>query len=47
VKEKDKAVSLGFGMMLFSLFVFVPSPIIFGYIIGQLEPKFNGDRLLI
>ncbi|CAB3387511.1 Hypothetical predicted protein [Cloeon dipterum] len=35
VSERDKATSLGFGMMLFSFFVFIPSPIIFGYIIDS------------
>lgn len=35
VEERDKAVSLGFGFALLSLFGFVPSPILFGYILGK------------
>lgn len=34
VEEKDKTVSMGFGLMFMSLFAFVPSPILFGYILG-------------
>ncbi|XP_066901789.1 solute carrier organic anion transporter family member 74D [Halyomorpha halys] len=33
VEEKDKTVALGFSLMLFSLFSFIPAPILFGYII--------------
>ncbi|KAK9505167.1 hypothetical protein O3M35_009278 [Rhynocoris fuscipes] len=33
VNEDDKPVAIGFGMMLMSLFAFIPSPIFFGYII--------------
>lgn len=35
VDEKDKTVSMGFGMMLMSLFAFIPSPIIFGSILDR------------
>lgn len=34
VDEKDKPVAIGFGLMLMSLFAFVPSPILFGIILG-------------
>ncbi|BES92194.1 Organic anion [Nesidiocoris tenuis] len=33
VAEKDKPVSMGLGLMMMSLFAFMPSPIFFGYII--------------
>ncbi|XP_073991021.1 solute carrier organic anion transporter family member 74D-like isoform X1 [Rhodnius prolixus] len=33
VDEDDKPVAIGFGMMLMSMFAFIPSPIFFGYII--------------
>ncbi|KAL0268810.1 UNVERIFIED_CONTAM: hypothetical protein PYX00_010624 [Menopon gallinae] len=33
VEERDKSVSLGFGLMFLSLFAFIPSPILFGYIL--------------
>lgn len=35
VEEKDKTVSMGFGLMIMSLFAFIPSPIFFGYILGK------------
>lgn len=35
VDEKDKPVAIGFGLMLMSLFAFVPSPILFGIILGE------------
>lgn len=35
VEEKDKTVAMGFGLMLMSMFAFIPSPILFGYIIGK------------
>lgn len=34
VEEKDKPVAMGFGLMMMSLCAFVPSPILFGTIIG-------------
>ncbi|KAL1493462.1 hypothetical protein ABEB36_011509 [Hypothenemus hampei] len=34
VEEKDKSVAMGFGLMLMSLCAFVPSPILFGIIMG-------------
>lgn len=43
VEEKDKSVAMGFGLMLMSLCAFVPSPILFGIIMGkffQNLPKF-------
>ncbi|XP_014246660.1 solute carrier organic anion transporter family member 5A1 isoform X2 [Cimex lectularius] len=33
VDEEDKPVAMGFGLMVMSLFAFIPSPIFFGYII--------------
>uniref|UniRef100_A0A0A9ZCD3 Solute carrier organic anion transporter family member 5A1 n=1 Tax=Lygus hesperus TaxID=30085 RepID=A0A0A9ZCD3_LYGHE len=33
VSDKDKPVSMGLGLMMMSLFAFMPSPIFFGYII--------------
>lgn len=35
VDEKDKPVAMGFGLMLMSLFSFMPSPIFFGYIMDS------------
>lgn len=35
VEEKDKSVAMGFGLMLMSLCAFVPSPILFGIIMGK------------
>lgn len=35
VDEKDKPVAMGFGLMLMSFFAFIPSPIFFGYVIGE------------
>ncbi|KAK9758932.1 Kazal-type serine protease inhibitor domain [Popillia japonica] len=35
VEEKDKAVAMGFGLMMMSLCAFVPSPILFGIIIDK------------
>ncbi|XP_072401918.1 solute carrier organic anion transporter family member 74D-like [Diabrotica undecimpunctata] len=35
VEEKDKAVAMGFGLMLMSLCAFVPSPILFGFILDK------------
>lgn len=33
--EKDKTVAMGFGMMLMSLFAFIPSPIFFGNLMDR------------
>lgn len=35
VDEKDKTVAMGFGLTIMSLFAFIPSPILFGYILGK------------
>ncbi|XP_062708927.1 solute carrier organic anion transporter family member 74D-like [Aedes albopictus] len=35
VDEKDKTVSMGFGMMLLSLLSFIPSPIFFGLVLDK------------
>ena len=35
VDEKDKTVAMGFGLTIMSLFAFIPSPILFGYILGS------------
>ncbi|XP_034947895.1 solute carrier organic anion transporter family member 74D-like [Chelonus insularis] len=35
VAEKDKAVAMGFGLTIMSLFAFIPSPILFGYILDK------------
>lgn len=35
VDEKDKTVAMGFGLMIMSLFAFIPSPILFGFILGK------------
>ncbi|EDS45572.1 organic anion transporter [Culex quinquefasciatus] len=35
VDEKDKTVSMGFGMMLLSLMSFIPSPIFFGLVLDR------------
>lgn len=35
VDEKDKPVAMGFSVTVLSLFAFVPSPIFFGYILGN------------
>lgn len=35
VDEKDKTVAMGFGIMLMSLFAFIPSPIIFGSLLDN------------
>lgn len=35
VEEKDKPVAMGFGIMLMSLFSFMPSPIFFGYVMDK------------
>ncbi|KAJ8878589.1 hypothetical protein PR048_019170 [Dryococelus australis] len=35
VEERDKTISMGFGMALLSIFTFMPAPIFFGYIIGN------------
>lgn len=35
VEERDKAVAMGFGIMIMSLFAFIPSPILFGVILGK------------
>ncbi|KRT79827.1 membrane transporter [Oryctes borbonicus] len=40
VEEKDKSVAMGFGLMVMSLCAFVPSPILFGIIIGLFEGIF-------
>jgi hypothetical protein len=34
VDEKDKTVAMGFGLTIMSLFAFIPSPILFGFILG-------------
>lgn len=34
VDEKDKTVAMGFGLTIMSLFAFIPSPILFGFIMG-------------
>lgn len=34
VDEKDKTVAMGFGLMIMSLCAFIPSPILFGFILG-------------
>lgn len=39
MEEKDKPVAMGFGLMLMSLFAFIPSPIIFGIILGEFKIK--------
>ncbi|XP_054267438.1 solute carrier organic anion transporter family member 74D-like [Macrosteles quadrilineatus] len=35
VEEKDKPIAMGFGLMLMSMFAFIPSPILFGYFIDK------------
>lgn len=35
VEEKDKTVAMGFSLTLLSLFAFIPSPILFGYLLGM------------
>ena len=35
MEQKDKSVSMGFGVAMMSLFAFIPSPILFGYLIGK------------
>ena len=35
VDEKDKTVAMGFGLTIMSLFAFIPSPILFGFILGK------------
>lgn len=35
VEEKDKTVAMGFGLMLMSLFAFIPSPIFFGNLMDR------------
>jgi hypothetical protein len=35
VDEKDKTVAMGFGMMMMSLFSFIPSPIFFGALMDK------------
>lgn len=37
VDEKDKTVAMGFGLTIMSLFAFIPSPILFGYILGEMN----------
>lgn len=37
VDEKDKAVAMGFGGTLMSMFAFIPAPIMFGFIIGKFK----------
>ncbi|KAH1029940.1 hypothetical protein HUJ05_003086 [Dendroctonus ponderosae] len=39
VEEKDKSVAMGFGLMLMSLCAFVPSPILFGIIMGKFQQQ--------
>lgn len=36
VPEKDKTAAMGFGLMMMSLFAFIPSPIFFGWVIDKL-----------
>ncbi|XP_015609202.1 solute carrier organic anion transporter family member 2A1 [Cephus cinctus] len=35
VDEKDKTVAIGFGLTIMSLFAFIPSPILFGFILDK------------
>ena len=35
VEEKDKTVAMGLSLTVMSLFAFIPSPILFGYILGK------------
>ncbi|XP_008556460.1 solute carrier organic anion transporter family member 74D-like [Microplitis demolitor] len=35
VAERDKAVAMGFGLTIMSLFAFIPSPILFGFILDK------------
>lgn len=35
VDEKDKPVAMGFGLMVMSLFSFIPSPIFFGMVLDK------------
>ena len=35
VDEKDKTVAMGFGLTIMSLFAFIPSPILFGFILDK------------
>jgi hypothetical protein len=35
VEEKDKPIAMGFGMTMGSLCAFIPSPILFGIILGK------------
>lgn len=35
VDEKDKTVAMGFSLTIMSLFAFIPSPILFGFILGE------------
>jgi hypothetical protein len=37
VEEKDKPIAMGFGMTMGSLCAFIPSPILFGIILGKDE----------
>lgn len=41
VDEKDKTVAMGFSLTIMSLFAFIPSPILFGYIMGKYYKKFE------
>lgn len=34
VEDKDKTVAMGFSLTIMSLFAFIPSPILFGFILG-------------
>lgn len=36
VPEDDKATAMGLGMMLMSLFAFIPSPIFFGWLLDSM-----------
>lgn len=36
VPEKDKTAAMGFGLMLMSLFAFMPSPVFFGWVLDKL-----------
>lgn len=36
VPEKDKTAAMGFGMMMMSMFAFIPSPIFFGWVLDRL-----------
>lgn len=37
VEEQDKPAAMGFSLTVLSLFAFVPSPILFGHIVGNYD----------